>query len=123
MKGCVIALVILALIAGAVAWNAVYIDHVTESLLAELAVLPDEPVPAETPAAVDSIREGLEKQHPLLDITVTHTTLDRITESLRILQAQAVVGDSRGYAATLALLRELVREIGRLEKLSAENIF
>ena len=123
MKGCVIALIILALIVGVVVWNVVYVGRVTESLLAELDALPDAPDPTETPSAVTSVLEILEQHRPILDITVTHTTLDRITESLRILHAHAAVGDTPGYAATLALLRELVREIGRPEKLSAENIF
>ena len=132
MKGCVIALAVLTLIVAAVTANAAYIRFVTDSLAADLAALPDkplvsepldnEPLDNETADAVAAVRENFEKHLPLLSVTVAYPVLDRVTESLRILETHAQTGDSSEYAATLTLLRELVEEIARLEKLSVENI-
>ena len=132
MKGCMIALVILTLIVAAVIANAAYVRFVTDSLAADLAALPDkplvsepfdnEPLANETAAAVAAVRENFEKHLPLLSVTVAYPVLDRVTESLRILETHAQTGDNSEYAATLTLLRELVEEIARLEKLSVENI-
>ena len=132
MKGYVIALAVLTLIVAAVTANAAYIRFVTDSLAADLAALPDkplvsepldnEPLADETAAAVAAVRENFEKHLTLLSVTVAYPVLDRVTESLRILETHAQTGDSSEYAATLTLLRELVEEIARLEKLSVENI-
>ena len=137
MKGCMIALAILTLIVAAVIANAAYVRFVTDSLAADLAALPDnplvsepldnepfdnEPLANETAAAVAAVRENFEKHLPLLSVTVAYPVLDRVTESLRILETHAQTGDNSEYAATLTLLRELVEEIARLEKLSVENI-
>lgn len=147
MKGCMIALAILTLIVAAVIANAAYVRFVTDSLAADLAALPDnllvsepldnkpfdnkpfdnepldnEPFDNETAAAVAAVRENFEKHLPLLSVTVAYPVLDRVTESLRILETHAQTGDNSEYAATLTLLRELVEEIARLEKLSVENI-
>lgn len=122
MRGSLIALVILAVIVGAVWGNAVYVCHATEALLAELDALPAVPNPGETPAAVAAVRENFERRSPLLGITVSHSVLDRVRESLVLLETQARTDAPADYASTLALLRELVREIARLEKLSATNI-
>ena len=132
MKGCMIALAILTLIVAAVIANAAYVRFVTDSLAADLAALPDEmlgnepldnePLANETAAAVAAVRENFEKHLPLLSVTVAYPVLDRVTESLWILETHAQTGDNSEYAATLTLLRELVEEIARLEKLSVENI-
>lgn len=122
MRGSLIALVILVLIVGTVWGNAAYVCHATESLLAELDALPAVPNPGETPTAVAAVQENFERRSPLLGITVSHSVLDRVRESLVLLETQARTDAPADYASTLALLRELVREIARLEKLSATNI-
>ena len=122
MKGCMIALAILTLIVAAVIANAAYVRFVTDSLAADLAALPDKPLDNETADAVAAVRENFEKHLPLLSVTVAYPVLNRVTESLRILETYAQTGDNSEYAATLTLLRELVEEIARLEKLSVENI-
>ena len=117
-----IALAILILITGAVGVNAVYVRHVTESLLAGLDALPIIPVSENTPADVRAVRENFERHLPLLRVTVAYSVLDRVTESLVLLESQAFVGDPSDYASTLTVLRELTLEIARLEKLSMANI-
>ena len=122
MKGCIVALLIIVLLISAVAGNAAYVHHVTEVLMEGLESLPGEIDPAQTPAAGATVREGFERHVPLLSLTVPYTVLDRVIESLWLLEIQAAEGDALHYASTLALHKTLAKEIARLERLSVENL-
>jgi hypothetical protein len=127
VKGSLIALAILLLIAAAVGANAVYIHHVTDRLLTALEALPAEPPSADTLAseilpAIQSLRQKFEAHVPLLGITVPHSVIDRVTEILKLLETHARTGNLPEYTATLTLLQELAKEIARLERLSVSNI-
>lgn len=121
MKGCIVALAILTLILGAVITNAVFVHRAAASLMKGLSTLPEIPDPTRTPEAVSAVRKDFESHRLCLGITVTHSTLDRVTEALLLLETQAQTSPV-DYASTLTLLRELTQEIARLEKLSAENL-
>lgn len=125
MKGVLIALVILTLILAAVTANALYIHRVTQSLLDRLDALPLEPSPAELPRTVESIaaiRLDFEKESSLLGVTVLRSTLDRITELFSLLEIQARTANLPAYSSTLILLRNLIKEMARLEQVGVENL-
>ena len=122
MKGCIIAGVILLLIIIAVGVNAVYVRSATEELLMLVDKLPSVPDPQNTASAIFEIHQKLKLFTPLLGITVSYNTIDRVSEALIILEANVRTGDSMQYAATLSLLRDLIEELSRLEKISVENI-
>ncbi len=122
MKGYVIALALLLLLVAAVVWNAAYIHGVTEALLGKLDSLPSAPATDQTPAAVKWIRDEFDRQTTLLQITVPGSTIDRIRESLCLLELYAASGDVSQYAAALVLLREQVEAMAHPEKLSLSNI-
>ena len=122
MKGCVLAAVILLLVVIGVICNALYIRHTSDQLLEWVEALPEIPTPQETPRAIVKIRAELEKKTPLLGITVPYSIIDRVSEALINLEACARIGDRLQYAETLALLRDLVEEIGRTEKITVKNI-
>ena len=122
MKGCVLAAVILLLVVIGVICNALYIRHTSDQLLEWVEALPEIPTPQETPRAIGEIRAELEKKTPLLGITVPYSIIDRVSEALINLEACARIDDRLQYAETLALLRDLVEEIGRTEKITVKNI-
>lgn len=122
MKGCVLAAVILLLVVIGVICNALYIRHTSDQLLEWVEALPEIPTPQETPRAIGEIRAELEKKTPLLGITVPYSIIDRVSEALINLEACARTNDRLQYAETLALLRDLVEEIGRTEKITVKNI-
>ena len=122
MKGCVLAAVILLLVVIGVICNALYIRHTSDQLLEWVEALPEIPTPQETPRAIGEIRAELEKKTPLLGITVPYSIIDRVSEALINLEACARTDDRLQYAETLALLRDLVEEIGRTEKITVKNI-
>ena len=121
MKGCIVALTILTLILGTVVVNAVFVRNATESLLEGLSSLSEVPDPTRTPEAVAAVRKDFESLRPYLGLTVAHSTLDRVTEALLLLETQSRTAPA-DYASTRTLLCELVQEIARLEKLSVRNI-
>lgn len=122
MKGCIFAAAILLLVVIGVICNALYIRHTTDQLMEWVDALPEVPTPQETPRAIGQIRERLEKKVPLLGITVPYSIIDRVSEALINLEACARAGDRLQYTETLALLRDLVEEIGRTEKITVKNI-
>ena len=122
MKGYRIALILLLLIAVGVTVNAVYVAHVSRSLTFGLDALADVPDPEETPDAIVDVKREFEQAVPILGITIPYAMLDRISESLLLLEIYAAAGDELRYTETLAVLRELAEELARAEMLSVRTI-
>ena len=122
MKGCILAGVILLLVIGGVIFNAVYIRNTTNELLTAVSSLPSIPDPARTPSEIAVIRDKLERHAPILGITITYATIDRVSEALINLASYARTDDRLQYAATLALLHDLIEELARTERINIENI-
>ncbi len=123
MRVCIAATVVLLVIVALVAGNAVYVRHTTDALLDELAALPTTPDPTSTPADIAHLQKQLEKHIPWLGLSVSYTVMDRALEALISLEAHARVGDTWQYASTLAVLHDLISDLARLEKFSAENLW
>ncbi len=123
MKGCIIGAAVLCAVILLVSLNAVYVNRVSDTLLADLDTLPALPDPTNTPHMIAAIAADFEKKTTLLSLSVNYTLPDRIAESLSALEAQARLGDGFQYAATLAILRDLCEDLARAERFRAENIF
>ncbi len=123
MKGVIAAAAVLLLVTALVILNAVYVRRTTDGLLAAADALPDIPDPSATPQAVAALRAAYDRRLSLLSLSVSYTVLDRVEEALCSLEAHAAAGDGLQYAAALALLRDLMRDIARAERLHPENIF
>ncbi len=122
MKGCVIALIVLMAVLAIITVNAVYVHRVADSLIERLEALPAVPDPRTTPVAVAALRQELEDNHIWLGLSINFTVLDRAREAAGVLEVYAENGDCRQYAASIAILRNLFENFGRLEKLSADNL-
>lgn len=122
MKGCIIGGVVLLLVIILAVCNALFVTKTEASLLYELATLPSVPDPATTPAKIAALRGHLESKEAFLGISVSYNMIDKATEALRSLEASAASGDIMQYQATLAVLRDMLEDIGRLERLSLKNI-
>ncbi|MBR6783020.1 MAG: DUF4363 family protein [Clostridia bacterium] len=122
MKGCILGGAVLLLVIALAVCNALFVTKTQAALLSELAALPPVPDPTTTPARVAALRDHLESKEALLGISVSYTMIDKATEALRPLEASAASGDIMQYQATLAVLRDMLEDIGRLERLSLKNI-
>lgn len=122
MKGCVIGGVVLAVVILLVTVNAVFVRNTVERLTAALDALPEIPDPSTTPAEITALRELLESFETPLGLSVSYAVTDKVTEALYCLEAAAGAEDVFQYRETLALLRDLVEDIGRLERIALCNI-
>ncbi len=122
MKHCRAAAVVLIAILVLIALNAFGIHRVTNRLLDELESLPEVPDPSSTPADVVALRERLNEYATFIALSVHYNMLDRAIEALYSLEAYARACDVAQYEATRAALRDLLDDLGRLERFKLENI-
>lgn len=122
MKGWVVAAAVLLAVCILVGVNGFYVRRTTRELMADMEALPAVPDPETTPAEVAALREKLDGHLTGLGLSVSYTVLDRAIETLYSLEANARVGDHMQYAASLALLRDMLEDIARLERFRLENI-
>ena len=122
MKGCLLGGAVLILVIAAVILNALFVGHTVEDLTAQVEALPMTPDTADTPEAIASLREYLESKEALLGISVSYDVTDKVVEALRGLEAAARAEDVFQYQGTLAILKDLIEDIGRLEKLSVKSL-
>ncbi len=123
MKGCFIGGVVLVVVVILVIVNALYVGRTVEELTSRLDALPKAPDGTATPLEIAALRELLESKEALLGLSVSYAVMDKVTEALYSLEAAAREGDVYQYGETLALLRDLIEDIGRLEKVEVKNLF
>ena len=122
MRGCVIGGAVLAVVVVLVTVNAVFVGNTVEALTERAEALPDTPDPTVTPDEIASIREFLTSREALLGLSVSYAVIDKVTETLYGLEAAAEAGDVYQYRESLALLMDLVEDIGRLERMEIKNL-
>ncbi len=122
MKVCIVAAIVLLFLLVFVAGNTVYVCQITDVLIQEVHALPARPDSQKTPAAISRIGDILNMHLSYLSLSVNYTLLDRVQETLILLEAYAQEGDVWQYTATRALLMDQMANLARLERFSAENI-
>lgn len=122
MKGCLLAGAVLLAVLLIVAGNALYVNSAVKQLTNLVDTLPTEPRPIETPEQVVAIRKELEAREVWLGLSISYANVDKTVETLRGLEASARAGDVYQYQASLEILKDLIENLGRLERLSVKNI-
>lgn len=122
MKGCFMAGAVLILILVSVMINGFYVRNTAEELIDAAENLPSTPDPVTTPLAIQEMRDFLERNEPILGITIPCSIISDVSEALRRLEICALAGDNMQYAEIRALLGDLIRELARNEKLLLQNI-
>ena len=62
------------------------------------------------------------KQADFVDLSVSYTMVDRVTEQASLLVASAECGDLYGFHAALTLLRDAIGDMRRFDELSWGSI-
>lgn len=121
MKSLIFTLVLLALMLGSVVGNFFYINRVADTMEEWLNALPDigEEACAEK---VAELRRYWENQASFVGLSVGYTVLDRVSEQAATLEACVSCGDLYGFRTAVALLRDAVGDVRRLEQFSIENL-
>ncbi len=121
MKSFVITLLLLLLMLGGILVNHLYINKVANSLLSGLDSMPQE-CNEESTSQARELLSYWEAHADRVDLSVSFPLVDRVGEQLNVLIACAECGDLYGYRSTLAILKDAVKDIKRLERLTVGSI-
>ena len=122
MKSFWISLVLLAGLVTAITVNYFYINRVANEMETQLDALVD--IGNETCAEESrAILDYWEARVDLVGLSVSYPIVDRVSEQTVTLVACAECGDLYGFRTALALLRDAVGDMRRLEKFSIGNLF
>ena len=118
MKGLVISIVRALLMLGTIVGNALYINKVETKMSRMLNELPE--IDAEgCEEAVRELETYWSRNVRFVVLSVNFSTADRVSEEVATLAACARVGDFYGFHSALALLRDAVGDMIRMERFSA----
>ena len=121
MRSFIISLLLAILLIGCITLNHLYINRLADRLLEQLEALPciDDPACISMAQALLAEWDG---QVEYVRLSVGYTVVDRVCEQATTLLACAECGDRYGYQTALALLRDAIGDMRRLELLSVSNI-
>lgn len=115
MKVFYVILAVFLLMVGLILCNALYINRLSFDLTERLDALP-----AVGEAGCEDMAHELlcfwSSKTSLVGISVGYPAVDRISEQAAVLHAAAACGDVYGYRAAVALLRDAIEDLRRLER-------
>ena len=121
MKSLIASLVLLILMLICVVWNYIYINEVFAEMNRLLDALPSVNSP-DCEARAAAICDYWESRVDTVGLSVGYTVVDRVSEQAATLQACAACGDAYGFSTALALLRDALGDLRRLESFSIGNL-
>lgn len=117
----VFAVLLLCLLCVAVGVNAVFVRRSVAELTRLADALP--PTPDGTVAGrLEKLARAFERRETALSVSVSFPLLDRVREQITTARAYAEADSAAEYTAAVALLREALQDMARLEHFSARNI-
>lgn len=122
MRSLIATVVLMSLMLLATAVNFIYVNAVAKKLEEMVDKLPENV----NEANIDEIQQlsvEWEKHAPFVGLTVGFLTIDKLTEQTLTLLACAESGDVFGYHTALAILKDAIDDMHRLEQFSVENLF
>ena len=122
MKSFWISIILLIATLIGVGANYFYINGVADELNARLDAIPA----IGDPDCLDATQDLMDYWEAAIDtvnLSVGYTVVDRVSEQAVTLNACAACGDFYGFQTALALLRDAVGDMRRLERFSVGNLF
>lgn len=117
----VFAVLLLCLLCVAVGVNAVFVRRSVAELTRLADALP--PTPDGTVAGrLEELARAFARRETALSVSVSFPLLDRVKEQITTARAYAEADSAAEYTAAVALLREALQDMARLEHFSARNI-
>ena len=121
MRSFMVALLLLALLLGGVIGNFLFINETAEELLTRIEELPHIESEDCLPRA-RALADYWETRVETVSISVCYPAIDRVSEQVALVICCAECGDVYGYASAVALLRDAVTDMRRLERFSVGNL-
>ena len=122
MKVFVLTVILLLVLILLAVVNALYINNVANRMLSRLDAIPDIGHPDCVPLARELLSYW-ESCADTVNLTVSFSAVDRITEQAKLLLACAEHGDTLGFHSALTLLFDTVSDLKRLEAFDVGNLF
>ncbi len=122
MRSFITTIVLLVLMFSAAGVNFIYVNHVADTMEKMTENLPSITEPSCVEKTTELCEEW-EKNAPFVGLTVGFLTVDKLTEQTLTLLSCAESGDVYGYHTALAILKDAIDDMHRLEKFSVENLF
>lgn len=119
MKSFVIASFLFILLIGLIIGNAIYVHHVSNQILWQLEALSFE----DTADEVAAPGRYWERHRAFVSLSLGYRELDHLTESLISMEAAHKSLDASDFERFREICRDAARELTRLERFSAENLF
>ena len=121
MRAFIISLLLAILLLGCITLNNLYINRLADQLLEQVDALPriDDP---DCVALAQALLKKWDEQAERVRLSVGYTVVDRMSEQATTLLVCAECGDVYGYQTALALMRDAIGDMRRLEVLSISNI-
>ncbi len=121
MRSFGISILLLLVMLGGIGYNYIYINRVADELNTKIDALPE--IGAEDcPARAAEIVDYWEEHADTVGLSVGYTVVDRVSEQAATLSACAACKDLFGYQTALALLRDAVGDMRRLERFGIGNL-
>lgn len=122
MRSLIATILLLSVMLLGAAVNFIYVNRVADDLteMANALPSPDESACVEK---ITALYEKWEKNAPFVGLSVGFLTVDKLSEHCQTLRSCAEVGDVYGYYTALALLKDSIDDVRRLEQFSVENLF
>ncbi len=117
MKIFFISIMIFGVMSGVIVFNSIYINKTTDRL-DELA----EAVTAEG-YGINELENFWDKNMKKVDFSVNHTLVNDIGIRIKNIRYFSEVGETKALGREIMLLREDLKELKRLDKISFNNIF
>lgn len=121
MRAVVMILLLALLLTAGVCGNYIYINEVTERLLARIDAFPA----PDDPHCFDAVLAFLgewERVANTVSLSVNYSVVDRVSEHAAALSSCAATQNTLDFYPTLELLRNAVRDVCRLERFSIGNL-
>ena len=121
MRSFIISLVLAVILLVCIVLNNFYINRLADQMLEQLDALPC----IDDPACISQAQTLLanwDEQVEYVRLSVGYTVVDRVCEQATTLLACAECGDFYGFQTALALLRDAIGDMRRLEVISISNI-
>ena len=122
MRALILVISLIMLLTGALTVNYIYINDVSQRLLDAIDALPP-PEDEDCTEALHALIDYWESHIDTVSLSVSYLISDRVSEQALTLSACAASGNRDGYFTALALLRDAVNDMRRLERFSIGNLF
>ena len=121
MRAFLVSLLLFSVMLGAIVANFSYINKLTDHLMQKIDLLSFSE-PEKTQGLLTEIRERFDKERKIILLSISYTTVNKISDAIDSTIAYLDARDESGFENAKAILKNAMRDLSRLDRLSPDNI-